>query len=179
VEVERPDIARDQDTNGSITYLGEDGSFSYRFEDAAIRIDWRPTSERILFRLTNKTGSPMRILWDDAVYVDHRNVRHRVMHSGVKCSDRNESYPATVIDAGQMISDFVYPAGVAYYRSGPRGKWVQPAFLPSPMRPLSPAKVSEASDYFDKTVRVWLPVEVDAVVKEYGFSFNIERVVRS
>lgn len=47
----------------------------------------------------------------------------RVMHSGVKYIDRNNSQPASVILKGATLSDIILPTDNVYYISGQYGGW--------------------------------------------------------
>jgi hypothetical protein len=58
-------------------------------EDHLMRIIWAGPDDQLGFNLLNKSGSPVRILWDDAAYVDITGQSRRVIHSGVKLVDRN------------------------------------------------------------------------------------------
>ena len=61
------------------------------FYDNTLRIQWAwGTDARLHFVLDNLTPDSLRVIWEDARYVDERQNSHRVMHAGVKFADRGE-----------------------------------------------------------------------------------------
>ena len=96
-EVERPALAKERYGEQKITKAREEGVEKYYFEDELVKILWLPSSSNVSFNLTNKTDHSIKIIWDEAVYVDTIGVSHRVMHSGVKYMDRSNSQPPSVV----------------------------------------------------------------------------------
>ena len=66
------------------------------YEDSNIASTFQIGSKEIDFSITNKTKSPLKLIWDDAsLGIFGRS--NKVMHSGVKYIDRNNSYPPSTI----------------------------------------------------------------------------------
>ena len=83
------------------------------FYDNTLRIQWAwGTDARLHFVLDNLTPDSLRVIWEDARYVDERQNSHRVMHAGVKFADRGEPrLEIPVAPLGKMV-DFVQPVYV-------------------------------------------------------------------
>ena len=93
----------------------------YVFEDDLMRIVWLFTASQASFDLLNKTTHSMKVQWDEAAYMDEDGNSHRVMHAGVKYSQRDAPQPPTVVVRGGRISDIVYPTSYVSYTSGNMG----------------------------------------------------------
>ena len=69
-------------------------------------------------QIENKSNYSIKIQWDDVAYISSSGQTGRVMHSGVKYIDRNNSQPASVIPKSASLSDIVIPNDNIYYVSG-------------------------------------------------------------
>jgi hypothetical protein len=131
------------------------------FEDERIRIVWTPEASQLGFELTNKTDASMRVLWDDASFVDIHGRGDRVMHQGVKFADRATSMPPTLIVHGATLDDLVAPVTNVYWRED-AGGWASKPLVAEGM------KVTGTQQ-----VRVLLPLESAGTVHEYLFDFAV------
>jgi hypothetical protein len=41
-------------------------------------------------QITNESGSSAKILWDDGALIDQENVAHRIIHAGIKITDKEK-----------------------------------------------------------------------------------------
>ncbi len=174
-EVERPAQARERYGEQKIVTTEEAGVNEYVFEDEMIKILWLPTTDAIHFSLTNKTSHSIKIIWDEAAYVDVNGSSHRVMHSGVKYIDRTSSQPPTVVVRNGSIEDLVFPTDNVYYSSGKYGGWRTTPLFPRSGRSLQSLSTTVES-YKNKTFQVLLPLQIEDVVNEYIFIFNIKDI---
>ncbi|MGZ6275388.1 MAG: hypothetical protein ACXWMI_04680, partial [Syntrophales bacterium] len=83
----------------------EKGIPRFYFEDEAVRIKWLPSPYDIVFVLNSKTDRPMRIVWNEARFIDEKGVSHRMIHSGIGYEDRNNAQPPTVVAARGALED--------------------------------------------------------------------------
>lgn len=164
------------------SYFGQE---KYNFEDEMIKIAWIPTPHEFLFILTNKTDHSIKIVWDEASYVDISGESHRVMHSGVKYIDRDSAQPPSIVVRRGTFSDLVMPTD---YIGGP------PYYLHIPLFPIYNAMsdydpnypkyykdsreefIIKTKDYIGKTVQILLPLQIEDVVNEYIFIFELKGV---
>jgi hypothetical protein len=132
------------------------------FEDPYIKIVWQPQISQLGFTLTNKTDSSLRVLWDDASYVGPDGKTDRIMHEGIKFSDRSASMPPTLVIHGAHLDDLIAPTSNVYWQEGygqsVPGSWQS--------RPLITSSVGS-----DASIKILLPFESNGAVREYLFDF--------
>ena len=172
-EVERPENAKERYGESKIVNFQEEGKTKYSYEDDMIKIVWLPLSTQFAFSLQNKTDHSIKIIWDEAVYVNENGSSGRVMHAGVKYIDRNNSQPSTVVVKKANIDDIIVPTNNIYYTSGQYGGWsTNPLF---PNRAMSQEELKNLTKkYIGKTVQILLPLQIEETVNEYIFTFKVE-----
>lgn len=94
----------------------------FQAEDQLLRIIWNGPDVQLGFDLLNKADIPVKVVWDEAAYVDIGGQTHRVIHDGVKLTDRNSPQPPSVIPSKGRLNDMVYPRDNVSY-SNSRYKW--------------------------------------------------------
>jgi len=176
-EVERPADARERYGEQTIATFEEEGKTRWSFEDEMVKVSWLPTAKRFLFKLTNKTGHSIKIVWDEAVYVNPNGESQRVMHSGVKYIDRNASQPPTVVVRGATVSDQVFPSDNVYYISGRFGGWRDLPLFPCESHVSAEDLKGKTDEYVGKSVQILLPLQIEDVVNEYIFTFKVQDVI--
>jgi hypothetical protein len=171
IEVQRSLAA--QARFGDIKIAPDPAKGFFMAEDHLMRIIWAGPDDRLGFDLLNKSDGPVKILWDDAAYVDITGQSRRVIHSGVKLVERNSPQAPSVIPSKGRLNDIVYPSDhISYY-----GNWSQRPMFPclregyactDPDRKLVAAHTG--LDY-----RVLLPVEVGKETYPYTFVFKVNK----
>jgi len=176
VEVQRPASA--QARFGDIKIAPDPAKGFLMAEDRLMRIIWTGPDDQLEFDVLNKSDTPVKILWDDAAYVDITGQSRRVIHSGVKLVDRNSPQMPSVITSKGRLNDIVYPSdNVSYYSSQYGSGWSQ-----KPMFPCLREKHS-CTDLERKLVaahtgldyRVLLPVEAGKESYPYTFVFKVNK----
>lgn len=142
-------------------------------EDQLLRITWAGPDDQLGFELLNKSDSPVKILWDDAAYVDITGQSRKVIHSGVKLADRHSPQAPSVIPSKGRLNDIVYPSDhISYY-----GNWSQRPMFPC----LREAYACTDSDrklvafHTGLDYRVLLLVQVDKEKYPYIFVFKVNK----
>ena len=80
------------------------------FEDSILIFEKELDPLQVSFKLTNKTGNDMEILWDKCKYIDTSGNAFNVIHAGVKFRESgNIEVPSTIIAPGKTHSDFITP----------------------------------------------------------------------
>lgn len=91
----------------------EDSSLKY--SDDKLDFTFSIDDKSINFNAKNKTDRPLKIVWDEASFVQFGKAG-KVMHEGVKFAERNSSMPPTTIPPSASVEDIVLPtANVTYY----------------------------------------------------------------
>jgi len=138
--------------------------------DDIIAVDWSYTyKSKLNFKLKNNTQSTIRVIWDDAAYVNVSGSTDRVMHAGVKYINRNESQPPTSIPSGSFIDDVIIPTSVVAFT--PYVGWTEGNMFGVSGDPREAKKQLENT--YGKTAKVLLPIEVDGIIRDYEFSFIV------
>jgi hypothetical protein len=138
------------------------------YEDQAIWIRFSFSEKQIVIILQNKLQSPIKVDWNNISYVDFTGVAHGIMHTGVRYMERDRPQVPTIIPPAAMIEDVIIPSDHITYTSGRSGGWT--------LRPLFPG-LKDTDLYVGKSFSVFMPLELDGAVKNYLFSFRIEREV--
>ena len=176
--VESPADAKQQFGETKVVNFTEADLTKYRYEDDYIDIVWFVGSKQFNFVLKNKSGHTLKINWDDISFVDINGRVGRVMHSGVKYTDRNNSQPATTIPKGASISDLLLPTDNVYYVSGQYGGWRERYLIPCVYQ--TPDEFNkEASTYVGKSMTIMMPVIIENVQNDYTFTFNIDKLLNT
>jgi len=179
--VERPDKPKKRYGDTKIDRIQESGESMYQFEDEMLKISWRVGPKGIAFALINKTNYSIRIIWDEAAFVDENELSHRVMHSGVKYIDRNNPQPPTVVVRKGKITDVIAPTDYVNWENfrsiRVSGHWEKLPLLPTSENGDSPYVLeSKVRPYIGKTIQILLPLKIEDVVNDYLFTFRINNV---
>ena len=176
IEVERPADAQKRYGNSKIDSFEEEGKRKISFEDNMINIIWLPTDEEFSFILKNKTNNSIKIVWDEAVFVDENGSNSKVMHSGVKYIDKNNSQPPTIVMKNSSVNDIIVPTEHIYYSSGRYGGWRTLSLISNTAS--SKEKLDELiASKVGKTVHILLPLQIEETINEYIFTFKIDSFV--
>lgn len=174
-EVERPVRAKERFGQSRISKIGEGEITRYQFEDEMVKISWLVNPLRISFTLTNKTTHTIKIPWDEAAYVDEHGASHRVMHSGVQYTDRDNPQPPSVIVKGATLNEVVIPTDKVSFYSVSVGWKEQELFPPVPGATLEELN-KNAKARIGQKIQILLPLQIEDVLNEYLFTFQIEDV---
>ena len=169
--VERPSEAQERWGEQLLSSVTEEGVEQYVFEDDMIKVLWLVGEKALNITLENKTEHSIKIVWDEAAYVGADGASHRVMHSGVKYTDKNNHQPPSVVVRKGRIFDMLVPVDNVEYVSS-LGWYTTPLF-PTAARSKAQAE-EQAASYVGKTVQALLPLEIQGVVNEYVFLFDVK-----
>lgn len=170
--VESPADAKKQFGETKVVTFKDGEVDKYRYEDDFIEIIWYVSTKQFNFKLTNKSNHTIKINWDDISFVDYDGKVGRVMHAGVKYTDRNGSQPATTVPKNASIEDLLLPTENVYYLSGQYGGWREKLLIPS-IYQTPEAFAAGANEYVGKTMKILMPIMIENVQNDYTFEFNI------
>lgn len=154
-KVEKPENSEVQ--YGEISSI-TDSISKYQYEDNIIDILLYTSSSGISFYLKNKTQHSLKILWDDASFVDIDGTTSKIIHKGIKYINREESQPPTTIIRGATLDDVAIPTRYIFYYE-PLNMWITDMNLPKV--PISGMQVT-----------LMLPIQVKGITNEYFFVFD-------
>lgn len=176
--VESPIDAGEQYGETKVMQHVEDGTTKYSYEDDYIETTWFVGSTQFFFTIRNKSNHSLKINWDDISYVDIYGNVGRVMHSGVKYTDRNNSQPSTTIPRNAKISDILLPTDNVYYVSGQYGGWREKLLIPSNYQTQEDYN-NNASKLIGKTMTIMMPIIIEGVQNDYSFIFSIDDLIQN
>lgn len=136
-----------------------DGNY---YEDDIIGIGFGLNMSDIALQIENKTKLPIKIVWDEAMYVDTQNESLKIMHKGIKFIKAEEMQIPTVVVPKSIYKDVIVPTSKIDYSSATTGWAKQPLLEPGEN---------------DKTIRIYLPIVHNGVVYDYIFSFNLKEKI--
>lgn len=143
----------------------------YSYVDNVIDILILGSSEDFSFILKNISNNSIKVIWNEAMFVDFDGNSSKIMHNGIKYSQREEDQPSTTIIKGAKINDAVTPTTNVYYDEGytigykTHGNgWKTKSMYPENVikRP--------------GQLRLMLPIQIKDVINEYTFIFDVEYV---
>ena len=176
--VESPANAKQQFGETKVVNFKDGNLSKYRYEDDYIDIVWYVSSKQFNFELKNKSGHTIKINWDDVSYVDFYGKTGRVMHAGVKYTERNNSQPATTIPKNATISDLLLPTDNVYFVSGQYGGWRETDLIPSKYRTQEDYDAL-AKGFVGKKMIILMPIMIENVQNDYTFEFNIDELLKN
>lgn len=178
--VESPENAKEQFGETKIVKITEDKLDKYRYEDKYISITWYYLTTQLEFELVNKSDFTLKINWDDVSYVDYNGNVSRIMHKGVKYSEREQSQGSINIPKNGRLFDIIVPTSNVYLSQGfyVPTEWKHTAIFPCYYKNKSEMKKDVANGtWIGRTVRVLFPIEIEGVKNDYTFEFRVEDVL--
>jgi len=168
-EVARPSAAAQQFGPQQVTPIAD--SSGYVFEDGLVRVEWQPHPTSINVTIHNRTEHTIRVLWDNAAFVDKDGRSNRVMHAGVPFAVRDQPQAPSVIVRGGRLEDVIIPTE---YVTLTASSWTQIPFFGVRSRGEAAAD-STGKSFVGRRVQVLLPLEIQGVQNDYIFTFEIHR----
>ncbi|MEY4693179.1 MAG: hypothetical protein RL437_459 [Actinomycetota bacterium] len=158
-----------------------DSNTVMHFEDSLVSMDFLIGQTSIRFTMQNKSGKTARIIWDETLFIKYGSPG-RVMHSGVKYTERNNTQPASTVPANTKYEDVIIPSDNVYWRDGyyssgysrPGGWETRDLF---PAYDMNKPEVKEAIlNAKGVEFQVFMPIQFGEDKKEYTFRFKIRNV---
>lgn len=164
-KVEKPEDSSDR--YGETQVVQDNGVDKYSYKDENIDILIFGTSEEFKFTLKNVSNHSLKLIWNEAAFVGLDGSSSKIMHVGIKYSQREADQPATTIIKGAKIEDLATPTANVYYDEGIGTTRIGSGWKTKSMLPSS-YKGKEAGE-----IRLMLPIQIKDVVNEYTFVFKV------
>lgn len=145
---------------GKTTVVKDKDITKFSYVDNVIDILILPSFKNFSFELKNVSANSIKIIWDEAAFVDASGSTSKIMHVGTKYSERNSSQPATTVIKNAKIEDVATPTDRVYY-SDLLKEWTS-----STMYPTEPKLTG-------KQIQLMLPIQIKDVINEYIFVFDL------
>jgi len=126
-----------------------------------------PDTSRVWFRLENRIGTPIKILWDDMKFTDTDGQTFKTIHEGITFDRRYQPQDFTQVYGLQRYNGWVAPMDILEDPSAAQG---------TGMRPLFPTDNS-AVGFLNKTFRVDFVLEIEGQPRTYQLAFKVDSVL--
>lgn len=154
-KVEKPENA---DIRYGETITVNDTSVTkYRYTDNVIDILIFAGDKNFDFVLKNVYNSTIKLVWDEAAFIDYDGETSKVMHKGIKYSERESSQPASVIIKGAKLEDIIVPTKNVRYSDSAK-EWVTDNMLSA-----------------RGEIKLMIPIQIKDVVNEYVLVFKVKK----
>lgn len=141
---------------------------SQNYNDDVIDISMEFGEQSISMFIGNQTSSSIKILWDDAAYIDQFGSAHRVIHLGTKLIDRDKAQVPSVVPKGSHINEEVVPSDCIEWMASTSNWEYTPV---SQMYMYNTEKEAQEATMNLADVQLLLPIEANGQRYEYTFKF--------
>lgn len=149
--------------HGDMKVIQIDSITKFNYNDDHIDILIFNTSKEFSFNLKNISKNTLRIIWNDAAFVDFDGSTSRVIHKGIKYSEMEKDQPATIVIAGSNIDDIAVPtSNIKFLSLLGLSEWYTTS--------LFPIKPEENPG----ELKLMLPIQVKETINEYIFVFEVK-----
>lgn len=149
---------------GKTTEVKDKDVTKFSYIDNVIDLIIFATNTKFSFELKNISPNSIKIIWDEAVFVDADGSTSKVMHVGTKYSERNSTQPPTTVIKNAKIEDVATPTDRVYY-SDTLKEWMSKSMMP------------QEPKLEGKQIQLMLPIQIKDVVNEYIFVFDLNYVL--
>ena len=160
------------DVNRNESVLDNNISSSTDYKDELLSVSWSIDRNKVNFSVKNNATGSIKILWDDMAFVGINGESHRVIHKGIKYSEKEKEQAPSIIARNAELHDLIIPADKIYYQKSWE-KWSAYPFVDDFL--YSPEDESTKHPN-GKKIQVLLPVIVSEKRYEYLFEFEIESI---
>ena len=153
-KVEKPENSKIRYGNTKI--INDSTVTKYNYVDNIIDILIFANLTEFSFILKNISNHSIRIIWNDAAFVDIDGETSKIMHSGIKYSQRETDQPASTIIKGAKLYDIACPIKNVRYSE------ILKEWMKDPL--------------FNKEgqIKLMLPIQIKDVINEYVFVFDVK-----
>jgi hypothetical protein len=154
--------------------------------DNNLKITWNPMDltykqDRggLGFRLQNFTSETMRILWDEASFIDIDGMNHRLIHYGTKFIEKEETQIPSIISSGTSFFDMLFPSDHIKWQEGTGslpGDWMERCFINHCVQKdtFDEKVIFQCGDlYLGRKFSILFPIMIGSKKTEYLFVFRI------
>lgn len=142
---------------GETSIIHGDQVAKYGYVDNVISLLIYGTRSGFFIELENVFESSIRVIWNEAVFVNVKGVTYKVTHNGVRPDGRDHEQTPSLIIKGAKLVDTIIPNDIEdNYKNG----WF--------VRDMFPKKFGEVGK-----VSLMLPIQIKDTVNEYIFVFDV------
>ena len=147
-------------------------SSSANYRDELMSVSWSIDRNKVNFSVKNNASGSIKIPWDDMAFVGINGESHRIIHKGIKYSEKEKEQAPSIIARNAELHDLIIPADKIYFQKSWE-KWSAYPFVDDFL--YSPEDESTKHPN-GKKIQVLLPVIINEKRYEYQFVFEIENI---
>ncbi len=87
---------------------------------------FRPDTTSVGFRVENRLGVPIRIIWDECTFLDIYGRSYKAVHRGVTYDTKDTPQEPTYVRPGETYADFLIPVELLNTPDAASGQGVRP-----------------------------------------------------
>ena len=167
VNVERPENAENRYGESELKHLYRGDKLMYQFSDEMINIICIPSDNMFLFSILNKTDHSIKLIWDEAVFVDIRGYSSKLANEEMSRINMNDSHLPSVIVKGTIFETIVFPVSNVSSNNISsiisKDEWTTP----------KAAKI-DGEKYLGNKLQILLPLQIEETINEYIFTFEVK-----
>lgn len=161
-KVEKP--ANQSIRYGKTITFSDKGVHKYNYTDNVIDIIIFASSEQFIYTIKNLSSNTIKIIWNDAAFIDTDGSTSKIVHKGIKLIQREEDQPPTSIIKNAKLEDVAVPTNKIYF-SNISSEWSNNSLF---------SKVDMNSN--NQIIKLMLPIEIKGVINEYIFEFTVKYI---
>jgi hypothetical protein len=139
---------------------------NFAITERAVYLYFWPDTTHVSFKLQNRLGTQMKILWDQCRFTTTEGITYRTIHSGVTYQNRNLPQAYTLVPGLGSYQDWLAPVELFDDPDAAAG---------GDMRQLFPTG-AEAMSYQGKQFSVTFVLEIENVPQTFLLIFEVENV---
>jgi hypothetical protein len=139
---------------------------NFAITERAIYLWFWPDTSRVSFRMENRLGTQMKVLWDQCRFTTTEGITYRTIHEGIPYDRRNLPQDYTLVPGLGRYNDWIAPVDLLDDPTAAGG---------GEMRLLFPTDV-QAMSFPGKSFWVDFVVEIDNTPRTYRLVFTIDTV---
>ncbi len=142
----------------------------FAFSDKYISLAVTATDKGFSMNIGNVGVFPITILWNQAEMRDLSGRQHRLMHTGIRFSDRNNPIPDQRLAPGASLQYTALPVSAVS---------VSPEWQTYEVQPVFPVEGENVEALKGKIFYIFLPIEVNRQIVPYNFRVEIVDAVKT
>ncbi len=164
------------DGSADVTSLGAGHRYLFRMvspsndnfaiTDRAVYLWFWPDTSRVSFRLENRLGTPIKILWDECRFITTEGITYPTIHRGITYEQRNRAQGFTQVLGLDKYNDWIAPSLLLESPSAASG---------GPLPLLFPTDAL-AMSFRGKQFYIDFVLEIDNTPTPYRLAFVVDNV---
>ena len=142
------------------------GNDNFAITDRAIYLYFWPDTAHVNFRMQNRLGTPIKILWDDCRFTTTEGLTYPTIHRGITYENRNRSQGFTTVLGLDQYNDWLAPSELLESPAAASGAEMPLLFPTDPL----------AMAYRGKRFYIDFVLEIDNTRTTYRLAFEIRNV---